>query len=136
MRIRRQTACDVIQMLGGMLLVAALFYPWTGDGPGSAIPAYRVGQLLASGVLDAVVPRWAAVLLYAGPAGGALATMAVGLDGPARRVCTVTALALILVTAVPALALLRATPLGAGLALTLTGSTAVVGSVATRWRYG
>lgn len=123
-----------MQVIGGILLVGALFFPWTGEGPGSTLPAHRVGQLLASGVLDAVIPQWSAVLLYAGPLGGALAALAVGLTGRVRLWSTAAAVVLIALTAVPALALARAAPVGPGLMLTLAGSGSVVASMLARPR--
>lgn len=126
-----ETALDAVQVVGGALLVGALFVPWTASGPGSSVDAHQIGALLASGTLDSLIPRWFAVLLYAGPLGGALAAAAVGLHGAGRRWAERVAAALVLVTALPALALALTAPPGGGLVLTLVGGAAVVGSVAT-----
>ena len=124
-----ETALDAVQVVGGTLLVGALFVPWTSEGPGAGVDAHRVGSLLASGVLDALIPRWVAVLLYAGPLGGALAACAVGLHGAGRRWTERVAAMLVLVTFVPACALALTASPGGGVVLTLTGGVAVIAPV-------
>ncbi len=124
-----ETALDAVQVVGGALLVGALLVPWTSEGPASSIDAHRVGALLASGVLDSLVPRWGAILIYAGPLGGALAVVAVGLHSAARRWCERVAAALVLVTLVPASVLALTGPPGGGVVLTMLGGLAVLVSV-------
>ncbi len=124
-----ETALDAVQVVGGTLLVGALFVPWTSSGPGSGVDAHQVGALLASGVLDSLIPRWFAVLLYAGPLGGALAAAAVGLHGSGRRWAERIAAGLVLITVLPALALAATAPAGGGVVLTVVGGVAVLAAV-------
>jgi hypothetical protein len=126
-------ALDALQVVGGLLLVLALFRPWTSRGPGSALASHRLGDLLASGALDPLIPRAALLLLYVGPAGGALAALAAGLDGRPRRVLELAGAlgAAIAGLLAGALALTSDAP-GGGIALTGAGALAVVGAVVGR----
>ena len=124
-----ETAADAVQLVGGALLVGSLFVPWTAQGPGSSLDAHQIGALFANGALDALVPRWAAALLYAGPLGGALAAIAVGLHSGHRRWVERAALVLVALTAIPAALVAAQVPPGGGILLTLAGGLAVAGAV-------
>lgn len=67
--------------LGGGLLLASTFLPWSGRGAGSAIALRRVADLVLSGTVDAFVPRWAGLTVYLIPLGGALVLIGTGLGG-------------------------------------------------------
>jgi len=64
---------------GGLLLLAATFLPWSDRGAGSAIALRRIADLVLSGTVDAVVPRWAGLTVYLIPFGGALVLIGAGL---------------------------------------------------------
>jgi hypothetical protein len=64
---------------GGLLLVAATFLPWSDRGAGSAIALRRIADLVLSGAVDAFVPRWAGLVIYLIPLGGALVLIGAGL---------------------------------------------------------
>jgi len=65
--------------LGGALLLGASLLPWSGRGAGSSIALVRIADLVLSGVVDAWVPRWAGLVVYAIPLGGALLLLGTGL---------------------------------------------------------
>jgi hypothetical protein len=67
--------------VGGVLLLGSTFLPWAGEGAGSAIALRRVGDLVLSGTVDALVPRWAGVTVYLIPLGGAVLLVGTGLGG-------------------------------------------------------
>ena len=77
--------------LGGVLLLVAAALPWSGRGAGSALALHRVGDLVLSGAVDAWVPRWAGLAVYAVPLGGAALLVAAGLGGRAGAVVAVGA---------------------------------------------
>lgn len=64
---------------GGALLLAASLAPWSGRGAGSSVALVRIADLVLSGAIDAWVPRWAGLVVYAIPLGGALLLLGTGL---------------------------------------------------------
>ncbi|QYG93099.1 hypothetical protein HC251_12070 [Iamia sp. SCSIO 61187] len=67
--------------VGGVLLLGSTFLPWSREGAGSAIALRRIGDLVLSGTVDALVPRWAGVTVYLIPLGGAVLLVGTGLGG-------------------------------------------------------
>lgn len=78
---RAQAASLAAGSLGGLLLLASTFLPWSDQGAGSAIALRRVADLVLSGTVDAFVPRWAGLTVYLIPLGGALVLIGTGLGG-------------------------------------------------------
>lgn len=78
---RAQSASLASGSLGGALLLASTFLPWSDRGAGSAIALRRVADLVLSGTVDAFVPRWAGLTVYVIPLGGALVLVGTGLGG-------------------------------------------------------
>lgn len=78
---RAQSASLACGSLGGVLLLASTFLPWSDRGAGSAIALRRVADLVLSGTVDAFVPRWAGLTVYLIPLGGALVLVGTGLGG-------------------------------------------------------
>ncbi|HEX7132469.1 MAG TPA: hypothetical protein VF228_07835 [Iamia sp.] len=79
--LRAQTVSLAAGSAGGLLLLASTFLPWSDQGAGSAIALRRVADLVLAGTVDALVPRWAGLVVYLIPLGGALVLMGTGLGG-------------------------------------------------------
>lgn len=80
---RTQAASLAAGSLGGLLLLASTFLPWSDRGAGSAIALRRIADLVLAGTVDAFVPRWAGLTVYLIPLGGALVLVGTGLGGRA-----------------------------------------------------
>ncbi len=78
---RAEAASLAVGSLGGVLLLASTFLPWSDRGAGSAIALRRIADLVLAGTVDAFVPRWAGLAVYLIPLGGALVLIGTGLGG-------------------------------------------------------
>lgn len=121
---------------GGVLLLASTFLPWSDRGAGSAIALRRVADLVLSGTVDALVPRWAGLAIYCIPLGGALLLVGTGLGG---RIGPLVALAGVVVAlvgtavAVTALGRLPRTGVGGGTVAAAAGAMLGTLGVGAGW---
>lgn len=99
---RAQVASLTAGSAGGVLLLASTLLPWSDRGAGSTIALRRVADLVLSGTVDALVPRWAGLTVYLIPFGGALVLIGTGLGG--RLGVGVSAVGLVLALAGTAVA--------------------------------
>lgn len=122
--------------VGGLLLLAAAFLPWSGQGAGSTIALRRIGDLVLAGTVDAWVPRWAGAVVYCVPLGGAVLLIGTGLGRRAGAAVAATGVVLAAagtVVCLSALGRLAATGVGGGTVAALAGAMLGTVGVGTTW---
>lgn len=138
-RVDASLVAQAAGALGGVLLLGAALLPWSRRGAGSTIALREVADLVLSGTVDAWAPRWAGLVVYAVPLGGALLLVGAGLGGRAGLATTCGGLAAAVggtALAAVALARLDRTALGGGTLVAVAGAILGVLAVAAGLRAG
>lgn len=133
---RAPTTSLVSGAVGGVLLLGSTFLPWSGEGAGSTVALRRIGDLVLSGTVDALVPRWAGVTVYLIPLGGAVLLVGAGLGGRGGSVIGAVGVALAGGGTALALAALDRLPrsgVGGGTVAACAGATLGILGAGTGW---
>lgn len=121
----RPVLAMAVGAFGGLALVVSTFLAWPARGAGSSVAAHRIGDLLLSEASRPWLPRWAGLVVYLVPAGGAVLMVASGVQAAAAPWLKLAGLVpAALVTAIVVVTLSKRHPLdlGAGASLALAGT--------------